>query len=248
MLNKPSAKYTPLVSVVIPCYNSHRYIEPCLDSILQYKTPSFEIIIIDDGSSDKTPNILEKYKSKKNIRIYTNAKNKGPAICRNFGVSKSKGRYILFLDIDTVLQNNCISHIAERFTMDPKIGIMQLKILNRDKITLETAGHFLSFLGLPYEIGVDEPADQFCQEKSVFGARSAALSIRASLFRKIGGFDEDYIIYGEETDLCWRSWIAGYKTIFYPDAWVVHYHKSSLSEQTYHRIFLKGLKTPCTIS
>ena len=94
----------PIISIIIPVYNTELYIERCLESILTQTFTNFEIICINDGSTDKTLEKIEKIKDKR-IRIYTQ-KNQGPAIARNNGIKKAKGQFIMFIDSDDFIDNN----------------------------------------------------------------------------------------------------------------------------------------------
>jgi len=89
----------PLVSVIIPAYNSARYIAECLESALQQDYPAREIIVVDDGSTDDTATVLSRYADK--VRLLTQA-NQGSAAARNFGIREARGKYIAFLDADDV--------------------------------------------------------------------------------------------------------------------------------------------------
>lgn len=214
-----------IISIIIPCFNAEQYIKKCLNSILRSKFPNYEVIVIDDGSTDNSIKEIQNAKCK----IIKNRKNLGPARARNIGGKKARGKYLFFLDIDTQVDPNCLTKIVEKFKEeDKKVGAIQAN--------LGTAGHFLSFFGFPYEIKEEK------KERLIFGASTAAMAIRKKLFEKIKGFDEDYLIYGEDTDLSWRVWLAGYKICFLPQAKVHHCHKSSLDPKTEYRLFYEGAK------
>jgi len=231
-----------IVSVIIPCFNAEKHIERCLDSILKSDFLDYEIIVVDDHSTDKTGKILKKYQQKAGVKIYYLKKNQGPAKARNIGVKKSLGKYLVFLDADTQVQASCLGAIANTFRKDKNIGAIQAKLLKGKSNKIDAAGHFLSLIGFPYEIGVGEDEKEHRQKKLIFGARSAGMGVKKEVFEKIGGFDEDYFIYGEETDLSWRIWRAGYKIYYLPKAVVHHFQKSSLNKKTKYRIFYEGAK------
>lgn len=246
-------KKDPVLSIIIPCFNAKKYIEKCLDSILRSTFKDFEIIVIDDGSTDGSRKYLEKkysnigYRANNGersipLKVIFLPKNVGPAQARNIGAKKARGKYLFFLDIDTEIKGNCFKIIVSAFKEKSKTAAFQAKLIKGKSDRIETAGHFLSFFGFPYEIGVGESENQHNQEKEIFGARSAGMAVRKNVFKKINGFDEDYFIYGEETDLCWRVWLAGHKIIYLPQAKVFHFQKSSLNEKTKHRIFYQGAK------
>ena len=231
-----------LISVIIPCFNGGRYIKPCLDSVLKYGSKDIEIIVINDASNDESGKILSRYDRYDNVFVIENKTNLGAAKSRNLGAAKARGPYLVFLDIDTGLETDFLSIAAGKFESSPKIGAMQAKLVSKDSERVESGGHFLSPFGFPYEIGVDENEKNWNEERLIFGARSAAMAIRKRVFEKIDGFDENYIIYAEETDLCWRVWKLGYQIIYCPRARVRHYQKSSLNARTRYRIFFEGAK------
>lgn len=231
-----------LISVIIPCYNGGRFIRPCLDSILNYDLKDIEIIVINDASNDESRKILSRYDRYNNVFVIENKTNLGAAKSRNLGVARARGCYLVFLDIDTGLETDFLSVAVDKFETNPKIGAMQAKLVSKNSEKVESGGHFLSPFGFPYEIGVDENEKDWNEERLIFGARSAAMAIRKRIFEKIGGFDEDYIIYAEETDLCWRVWKLGYQIIYCPQARVRHFQKSSLNSRTRYRIFFEGAK------
>jgi len=233
----------PLISVIIPCFNAEKYIQRCLNSLLNSTFKRNEIIIIDDHSQDKTVTILKQYQQK-NPRIKTLflKKNVGPAKARNLASRLAQGKYLLFLDIDTEIDKDCLKQVATAFLKNNRLGALQVKILLNSTNRLDTAGHFLSPFGFPYEIGVNEKEKKYFQRRLIFGARSAGMAVRKKVFQEIGGFDEDYFIYGEETDLSWRIWLAGYQILFLPSAKIKHFPKSSLNKQTAFRVLYEGAK------
>lgn len=114
----------PKISIVIPCYNSEEYLKECLQSVLSQTFSDFEIICIDDCSSDKTKAILQSYDDCR-IHIISNSENKGLPISRNIGIQHSKGEYIFFLDSDDFLANDCLKQMysnANQLNSDVVIG------------------------------------------------------------------------------------------------------------------------------
>jgi len=105
-----SASVAPLVSVVMPAYNSARYIAEAIDSALQQDYPALEIIVVDDGSTDDTVNIVARYGDK--IRLLSQ-KNQGSAAARNLGIRQARGKYIAFLDADDAWWRHKIRHQVE---------------------------------------------------------------------------------------------------------------------------------------
>lgn len=232
----------PFISIIIANYNGERYLYQCLNSIIASSFSDHEIIFVDDGSTNKSRKILENYQKNPQIKLIFQKENQGPAKARNKGAVLAQGKYLFFLDIDTEIEKDCLKTIVAKFEEDKMLGAIQTKLIQAKTGKMETAGHFLSFFGFPYEIGVQENSKNHNQERVIFGARSAAMAICKDVFEKISGFDGDYFIYGEDTDLSWRVWLAGYKVIFLPQSTVYHLGKSSLTEKTKYRIFYEGAK------
>jgi glycosyltransferase involved in cell wall biosynthesis len=119
----------PLVTCIIPAFNGERYIESAIESVLNQTFKNIEIIIIDDGSTDNTPNLIEKFNGK--IR-YIRQSNSGSAVARNLGISKASGDFIGFLDSDDMWDKNKILFQLECFENNPGIEacLCNIKILN----------------------------------------------------------------------------------------------------------------------
>lgn len=115
-------------SLIIPAYNVEKYIKKCLDSVLNQTYNNYEIIIVNDGSTDNTSKILESYKSNKKIKII-NQENKGLSNARNTGVSNAKGDYILFIDSDDFIEKELLE-ILNKTIKDEDLIRFQIRILD----------------------------------------------------------------------------------------------------------------------
>jgi len=124
------------VSVIIPAYNSKDTITNCIDSVINQTYKNIEIIVIDDGSTDDTYNIInEKYKNTKNLTIYCK-KNGGVSSARNYGIKKSKGKWIVFVDADDTIDKNLISKLTDMIDNNTLVGATLRKIYANKLITL----------------------------------------------------------------------------------------------------------------
>ena len=104
----------PKISVIVPIYNAELYLEQCIESVLNQTLRDIELLLIDDGSTDSSFLICEKYKKRDNrIQLYTN-KNVGQGLERNFGIKKSTGEYIAFLDSDDQYKENMLEKLYQR--------------------------------------------------------------------------------------------------------------------------------------
>lgn len=227
MINQPT-----IVSVVIVNYNGKFLLENCLRSILDSNENNFEIVVVDNGSSDGSREHIDAVFRDVSLPLKWVAldRNYGPSRARNDGVKVTRGEYIAFLDNDTCVHPQWISHALDLFKTDALIGCLQCKLLLMDqKDCFDYAGEFLGSNGFLVQQASYHEVDrgQFDLPVEILAAKSAGMFIRKSVFEEISGFDEDYFIYMEETDLGWRSWMAGYRTLFCPKSVVFHKFSSS---------------------
>ena len=95
-------------SIIIPVHNTEKYLKHCINSILHQKFDDYEIILIDDFSTDKSEAICKSYKKNKNFQVHRNESQIGPGLSRNIGIKLSKGKYLIFLDSDDLLYDNSL--------------------------------------------------------------------------------------------------------------------------------------------
>lgn len=215
----------PLVSLVIVNHNGIEFADTCLRSIFESNYGNFEVIFVDNGSTDRSLEyIKENFGSDSRIHFVENRASLGPAVGRNRGAKLAKGKYLIFLDNDTKVEKNFISELTKVLESDNSIGSGQAKLLRMGTDNLyDCAGDYLGPLGFLIERSRGaKDTGQFDYITDILSAKSAASIIRKDLFERIGRFEEDYYMYLEETDLCWRVWLAGFRVVFIPKAIVYH--------------------------
>lgn len=208
-------------SIVIINWNGHKNIgdllDKCLESVSNTSYTNFEVIFVDNASTDGS---YEKSRSRFDFRFFRNDENLGFVGGNNTGAKYCTGDVIVFLNNDTIVDPGWLDEPAKLYG-DAKIGIVQsnLRLLS-DPAIPDSTGHVISTIALPIEntFFMDEPA----KPSPIFGGKGAAFFIRRELFERLGGFDKDYFFYFEETDLCWRSRLLGYEVYFSPNSTVLH--------------------------
>lgn len=216
----------PLVSVVIVAYNGYNYSKKCLEAVLSNSYSNYEVIFVNDGSSDGTSQMMNEFiKEKEQIKFLNFRENKGPALRRNQAIKIAKGDYIAFLDNDTKPRKDWLIEVIKIMSSDLLIGACQCKLLlMNDKRRFDYAGDYVSqygFLVQKAEYGEIDNG-QYDNLDEILSAKSAGMVVRTKVLNEVGLFDSDYFIYVEETDLCWRIWLGGYKVKFVPSSVVYH--------------------------
>ena len=230
----------PLVSVIIVNHNGIAFVDNCLKSILSSDYPSFEVIFVDNGSTDSSLEFAKKnFAQDSRVKFVENKSSVGPAVGRNKGAAIAGGEYLLFLDNDTQADANCITELIKTMEADASIGAAQAKLLKMDSDNFyDCAGDYLGPLGFLIERAQGaKDTGQFDFIADILSAKSAASIIRKDLFDIIGKFDESFYMYLEETDLSWRVWLAGYRVVFIPGA-IVH-HAFNTPQKKFKRYYTK---------
>jgi GT2 family glycosyltransferase len=222
----------PLVSIVILNFNTKNFLVPCLSSVLNSSYPNFEVILVDNGSKDGSVDLInEKFGDDPRLRIIINNKNLGYAEGNNIGAKHAKGKYVVFLNPDTYVVSSWLNELVRIMEADSTIGAAQCKLLlMRNPRYIDNVGHYIDFFGKAHMIGHhEEDLGQYNEIFEILGATGAAFAIRRGLFEELGGFDSDFFMIFEETDLCWRVWLRGYRVVYVPAAVVFHYGRGSFN-------------------
>ncbi len=210
-------------SIVIPVHNKAEYTAACLHSILEH-TPSgdWEIIVVDDCSSDQTPVYLAECQG---IRVLRNDNNAGFIHSCNAGAALARGEYLVLLNNDTTVTPGWLAGLAQGFEYFDRVGVVGARLIYPDG-RLQEAGGIIFSDGSGWNFGRnDDPArpeyNFACDADYVSGA---CLAIKAELFAKLDGFDSHYApAYYEDTDLCFRVRESGLRVIYHPACTIVHH-------------------------
>ncbi|OPX70058.1 MAG: Glycosyltransferase AglE [Methanoregulaceae archaeon PtaB.Bin056] len=212
----------PEVSVVIVNYNGERFLEECLDSLRAQAYTDFEVILVDNHSSDRSIEIVGQ--GYPEVNLIRNTSNAGFARGTNDGIRASRGRFILTLNNDTRLDPNFIGEILRPQLSDGKVGICASKMLYPDG-RINSAGTCISRSGAAWDRGISEPdSGQYDKAEEVFGACAGAALYRKEMLDEIGLFDEDFFMYIEDVDLSFRARLAGWRCMYVPGAVAYHHH------------------------
>jgi GT2 family glycosyltransferase len=237
------------LSIIIINYNVKEFLLNLLDSIRNaVKNISTEIIIVDNASDDGSVEILqEKFP---NIKLIANKKNVGFGSANNQAMEAAKGRYFLLINPDAIVREDTLLKMLEFFNKTPQVGIAGCKVLNPDG-SLQLAcrrsfpGPWTSFtkvMGLSKLFPKSRLFARYNltylnenQTYEVDAVSGAFMMIKKEVYEKIGGFDQQFFMYGEDLDLCYRAQKSGYKVFYVHNTEIIHYKgestkRSSLDE------------------
>ena len=211
----------PTVSVVIPTYNRASLLVQCLASIeeLAYPAHLFELIVIDDGSTDTTPEVLAQFAGETSLNVScVSQENRGPAAARNAGISQAQGSLVAFTDDDCTVDPRWLDALGESISRDDRIGGVGGAIETRSKGWISD---YMAFHNVVASNLSGEGVRPFLI--------TANACYRRSVLTQVNGFDE-HISHpgGEDPDLSWRVGNLGYSLTLSPEAVVYHHHKTNL--------------------
>ncbi len=213
------------VSVVIPNWNGERFLRGCLQSLRKQTFKAFEVILVDNASTDGSLALVEKEFPE--VRIVKLVRNLGLTGGANAGIKAAQGEVIALLNNDAEAHPNWLESLWDALQRHPEAGMAASKILLYDRRSIiNSAGDFYRLDGVPGNRGVwEEDRGQYDREEYVFGACGGAAAYRKAMLEEIGLFDEDMFMYCEDVDLAWRAQIAGYRCVYTPKA--IAYHRLS---------------------
>jgi len=223
------------LSIIIVSWNVAKDLSNCLKSIGEYPpSGEFEIIVVDNASTDGTVEAVEK--NFPEVVIVNNRKNMGFAAANNQGIKLARGQHILLLNPDTIIHPNSIDQLISFMEDNSDVGACGPKLLNEDGTVQRSVRRFPSFRAAFYRHTIFKLLGIFkkqyrkwlmkdfsydCQAE-VCQLMGAALLTRKSVLEEVGGMDERFFMYYEEVDLCYRIKKAGWRIVFTPESEVTH--------------------------
>jgi len=223
------------LSIVLLNYKTKNMLKQCLKNIVNLSLPlQYEIIVVDNNSQDGTAEMMREHFP---IFKFVQAEaNRGMGAGNNIGIRHAQGEYILILNPDVVVLEDSIQRLLRFISFNDKVGCVAPQLMYPNRTYQQSRYRFPTFF-LPLYIrtslrkfGQKHLNSYFMNDvpkyepHQIDWARGSALMCRRSVLEKIHGFDENFFMYLEDTDLCRRIWQAGYEVWYVPQARIIHYY------------------------
>ncbi len=217
----------PLVSLIIPNWNGMRYIEQCVGSVLETEYPSFEVILVDEASTDGSLDVVKRrFSDDGRLKILSNAERLGLVGTYQRGLQFARGEYLAFMHNDIVVSDKAwLRKMIRLVSGDRTIGAAQPKMLwNGNPRLILSIGWEVDRLGYPIYPSLlqEDKRDDGDQVRDVFIAWDACLVTRRDIFYEVGGFNTSFKFFLEDYDFCWRLHLRGYRVVCAMEAEIRH--------------------------
>lgn len=211
-----------LASVVIPNWNGEVFLSACLGSLAQQTYKHFEVVLVDNASTDDSLALVEKEFPW--VKVIPLRENRGFAAALNEGVRRSHGQHIAPLNNDTEVASHWLEELVRALDSHPEVGICASKMLGLpDGEIIDSAGDGYCRYGFAFKIGRGElDRGQYDTFRNVFGASGGAALYRRSVLEDVGLFDEDFFMQCEDVDLSFGAQLRGYSCLYVPKAIAYH--------------------------
>jgi GT2 family glycosyltransferase len=243
MVGSVSGADSPEITVVVVNWNRRELLRGCLDSLERQQGADFELIIVDNGSGDGSPEMVSgEYAGHGHLRLrlIRNSANRGFCAANNQGIAAARGEFVALLNNDAEAGPGWLAALRRSFEGRPEIGMAASKILvYEDPRRIDKAGHLMYPDGQNRGRGSGElDTGQYDRVEETLWPDGCAAMYRREMLEEVGGFDEDFFAYGDDAELGLRARIAGWGCLYAPDAVVRHHRGSTLGITSSRRLEL----------
>lgn len=245
MESKKTQKEKPLVSIIIVNFNGNKLLIECIESIHQTVKCSFEIIVIDNNSTDNSHLKCKEIFPK--IKLIENKENIG-LTARNLGIEVAEGQFIVFLDSDTVVTENWLDCLLASFR-EHGDGLYQPKLLEKNRPNIiNSAGNMINILGMGFSRGKGENDNgQYDKFQEIGYASGACTFTSAEIIEKIGKINKIFFSYHDDLDYGWRGWLQKIPSYYEPKSIVYHLGSPTLKWSGKKFYFLERNRWICLL-
>jgi len=207
----------PMVSVVVASYNGARTLKACLDSLSQLRHPNYEVVLVDDGSTDSTPHIASLYPS---VRYLRHPQNEGLSAARNTGIAAARGEIVAFTDSDCRADEDWLYYLVGELLKGKYAGVGGHNLLPPED----------SYVASAVMVSPGGPAHVMLSDRVAEHIPGCNMAFYKWALEEINGFDPVFRRAGDDVDVCWRLQERGYRIGFSPAGFVWHYRRSAVRD------------------
>lgn len=240
------------LSIIIVNYRTPQLCIDCVESVIKYtKGLDYEIVLIDNGSGDGSYDVL-KDKLPESVILLKSEDNLGFGRANNKAAEKANGRYLFFLNSDTLVEDNVVHEMWTYIDNHAGVGSVGVSLYNGERKPVKSYGSFptmktnimVALSAVRKNMGIGNTGKRVCAESAVMKTApfevdyimGADLMMRTDLFRKLGGFDKNIFMYFEESDLQKRSKEMGFRQMILPSHHIFHLEGKSMKESNFKRL------------
>jgi hypothetical protein len=224
------------VSVIVINYNGGNLTNNCLGALEGQSFKDFEIILVDNGSTDNSLEGIRNFSEKRHLtqplKIISLDVNLGFSGGNLAGLDKAEAEYIALLNNDTEPDRRWLGNLVKAMEANPEVGIVATKMIVYGKDIIDSAGDGFSMNLKGFKRGEGENQEKYDQEEYIFGACAGAALYRRTMLEEIGFFDEEFFLIHEDTDLNLRAQLAGWRVMYVPTAVVYHKVRSTIGHMS----------------
>ena len=226
----------PEISIIVVTWNGRQHLEGCLTAVAAQQGVDAETILVDNASTDGTKEFVRARFPW--VRMVSLDRNHGFAGGNNAGAREARGRYLAFLNNDTIADPNWLRALREGLDEPRGIALATSRIVYmHDPATVDSAGDGMTRWGGAFKRHHGQPASTVTESREVFGACGAAFMMPATLFEALGGFDQDFFVSHEDVDLSYRAQLRGYRCRYVASSIVRHRGSSTLGRASRSAVF-----------
>lgn len=210
-------------TVVIPNLNGAGWLRDSIESVYAQTMQDFELIVIDNASTDESLAIARSYQGRPGYTLIENDHNTGFSYAVNQGIRRARGEYVALFNNDAFAEPEWLAELIRTADADPRIfAVSSLMIRHFERELADDAGDYVTLLGFACKRGDGLKASRYQKPCRTFSACGGAALYRKSILDEIGLFDENFFAYYEDVDISWRANNCGYRNVFCPAAKCYH--------------------------
>jgi GT2 family glycosyltransferase len=220
----PAGAPTPLVSVIVVCWNSAEVLGGCLDCLLAQDYANYEIVVVDDGSQDDTLAVAQhRASADRDLKIVRSSHNRGCPAARNLGLEHARGEIVAFIDADGFAAASWLRELVAAFNEDGQVGAVASTVFFADNpLVLNGAGGIVNRQGWAADLSMNESYERAELASEALYQMGCGMAIRRPALQQVGSFDDRMLNYYDDVDYGIRLWRSGYRVVVAQNAWIDH--------------------------